>query len=89
MGGLEQATKLSAHFNDQAELLQSHRFNRETQVLESNVPPKVIGNYLGEADEVAGKYPLLARTPTPVESYTANPATGEEVTFVSGGEKRV
>ena len=82
LGGFQQATQMSAQFNDEGFLVQSHRFDTETRTLIENDPPKVIGRYLGDATDVSGKHPLLARTPTNVELYTTNPATGEEVTFL-------
>ncbi|MBT5704698.1 sodium:solute symporter family protein [Verrucomicrobia bacterium] len=81
LGGFQQATQMSAQFNDEGFLVQSHRFDPTTRTVLENDPPKVIGRYLGDAADVAGKHPLLARTPTNVELYTTNPATGEEVTF--------
>ncbi|MCS1407340.1 MAG: Osmoregulated proline transporter OpuE [Verrucomicrobia subdivision 3 bacterium] len=81
LGGFQQATALSAKFDNQGFLVQSHRYNPETGILLENNPPKVIGKYVGEPKAVAGKQPLLARTPTRVELYTKNVATGEEITF--------
>ena len=81
LGGFQQATELSAKFNAEGFLVQTHRYDTESGVLRENDPPKVIGKYTGEAMEVDGRRPLLARRPTPVELYAQDAATGEETRF--------
>lgn len=82
LGGLEQATDLSAQFDQSGSLVQTHRYDGATGSLQVNDPPKVIGQFTGPAEqEVAGKRPLLSRTPTQVELYTSHPATGEVIQF--------
>ncbi len=81
LGGFDQATQLSAQFDKEGFLVQSHRYDTASGALLENDPPKVIGKALGESSGLEGKHPLLARTPTPVELYTQSPADGSEVTF--------
>lgn len=78
LGGLGQAAQLSAQFNDQGELIQTHRFDRESRELRVNEVPRVIGKYEGDPAEVAGKHPLLSRTPIDVQ--LSAPAPGGEGT---------
>lgn len=80
LGGFQQATELSAQFDQQGFLVQSHRYDAEAGGLVENDPPKVIGKALGPASDLVGKHPLLARTPTEVELYTTDPS-GAEITF--------
>ncbi len=81
LGGFRQATELSAKFDEQGFLVQSHRYDPKASVLLENDPPKVIGKYAGDPEEVAGRRPLLARTPTLVKLYPKEAATGGEITF--------
>lgn len=76
LGGFRQATELSAKFNSEGFLVQTHRYDSEAGVLRENDPPKVIGKYAGEARDAAGRHPLLARRPTPVELYVQDTANG-------------
>ena len=82
LGGLEQATQISAQFDESGALVQTHRYDAATGSLEVNDPPKVVGRYTGPAErDVAGRRPLLSRTPTQVELQTSHPATGEIIEF--------
>lgn len=81
LGGFRQASELSAQFNSEGFLVQTHRYDSEAGVLRENDPPKVIGKYAGEAMDVDGRRPLLARRPTPVELYAQDTATGEKTRF--------
>lgn len=81
LGGFRQAAELSPQFNSEGFLTQTHRYDSEAGALRENNPPKVIGKYAGEAMDAAGRRPLLARRPTPVELYDQDAATGEETRF--------
>ncbi len=81
LGGFQQATNLSAQFDQQGFLVQTHRYDAGAGELLENDPPKVIGKTLGNPSDVAGKHPLLARTPTEVELYTTDPSSGNQITF--------
>lgn len=81
LGGFRQAAELSPKFDSEGFLTQTHRYDSEAGALRENNPPKVIGKYAGEAMDVDGRRPLLARRPTLVELYAQDAATGEETRF--------
>ncbi len=81
LGGFSQATQITPQFDAQGQLIQTHAYDPGTRSLNELAEPKVIGKSLGDAESVAGKRPLLARTPTPVELYTTDPASGNQITF--------
>lgn len=79
LGGLKKAALLSAQFDDHGKLIQTHYFDEESRSMQLNNPPKIIGHYTGNPAEVAGRHPLLSRTPTSVILYKN--VDGEMITF--------
>ena len=82
LGGARQATEQAARFDDQGQLIQTHRFDRESRSMQANPVPKVIGTYQGDDPaSVAGRRPLLSRTPIEVQLKTTDPASGDPAYF--------
>ncbi len=85
LGGFGQATEATAQFDDSGQLVQTHRFDAETGTLRLRDTPLVIGEFEGAPGEVAGKRPLLSRTPVEVRLDPGGGRPEFSRTFGMGG----
>lgn len=83
LGGVKHATSVAARIDAQGNVVQTHRFDRESHQLVENDPPKVIGRLVpaAEGETQFSPRPLLSRTVTQVELFSVNPATKERTSF--------
>lgn len=82
LGGLDQAGKVPARITDKGNIVQDFSFDKKTDKLKANDPPKVVGKVLdSESSNLTDRQPHFSRTPVTAVFKKKDPKTKELVSF--------
>ena len=82
LGGIENAGKVPARFDDKGAVVQDFRFDKQSAQLVRNDPPKLIGRVVeSDNSNLTNQRPHFWRKPVKVEFKKKLPKTGEIVSF--------
>ena len=82
LGGIENAGKVPARFDDKGAVVQDFRFDKQSAQLVRNDPPKLIGRVVeSDNSNLTNQRPHFWREPVKVEFKKKLPKTGELVSF--------
>ena len=84
LGGIENAGKVPARFDDKGAVVQDFRFDKQSAQLVRNDPPKPIGRVVESDNSNLMNQDLIFGEPVKVEFKKKLPKTGEIVSFAAG-----
>ena len=82
LGGINNAGKVPARINEKGLIVQDYYFDKKSEQLKENLPPKTIGRVVdSENSNLTNQQPHFWREPVNAEFKKKNPKTGELVPF--------
>jgi len=82
LGGINNAGKVPARINEKGLIVQDYYFDKKSEQLKENLPPKTIGRVVdSENSKLTNQQPHFWREPVNAEFKKKNPKTGELVPF--------
>ena len=82
LGGINNAGKVPARINEKGLIVQDYYFDKKSEQLKENLPPKTIGRVVdSENSNLTDQQPHFWREPVNAEFKKKNPKTGELVPF--------
>ena len=82
LGGINNAGKVPARINEKGLIVQDYYFDKKSEQLKENLPPKTIGRVVdSENSNLTDQQPHFWRQPVNAEFKKKNPKTGELVPF--------
>ena len=82
LGGINNAGKVPARINEKGLIVQDYYFDKKSEQLKENLPPKTIGRVVdSENSNLTNQQPHFWREPVNAEFKKKNPKTGELVAF--------
>ena len=82
LGGINNAEKVPARINEKGLIVQDYYFDKKSEQLKENLPPKTIGRVVdSENSNLTNQQPHFWREPVNAEFKKKNPKTGELVPF--------
>ena len=82
LGGINNAGKVPARINEKGLIVQDYYFDKKSEQLKENLPPKTIGRVVdSENSNLTNQQPHLWREPINAEFKKKNPKTGELLPF--------
>ncbi|MEC7800484.1 MAG: sodium:solute symporter family protein [Verrucomicrobiota bacterium] len=82
LGGINNAGKVPARINEKGLIVQDYYFDKKSEQLRENLPPKTIGRVVdSENSNLTNQQPHFWREPVNAEFKKKNPKTGELVPF--------